>query len=231
MNIILSVPFTLHREEIQSQLAIKPGSRHEAAFAELLNQVEDIARPKALYRVSYIEKFGPNDVTIEDATFHSPAMRANLENIGRVFPYIATCGREVDEALTDSKNITLKYWHSALKLALLRTSVGYLYQTIQDRYRLANLSAMNPGSGEADVWPIEEQGPLFTLFGGLQAIEGAIGVRLLPSYLMVPDMSVSGILFPSETTYYNCQLCQREDCPYRQAPFNAVMWETLNSKD
>jgi hypothetical protein len=231
MNTILAVPFRLPREELQAQLAIKPGSRSEATFVDLINQVEGIARPKALYRIAYVEKLGTQEVTIDNATFHSPALRANLENIGRVFPYIATCGREVDTFLTDTKDFILVYWLNALKLALLRISVAYLHQTIQDRYRLTNLSAMNPGSGEANVWPIEEQGPLFTLFGGLPAVEGAVGVQLLPSYMMIPEMSISGILFPSETTYYNCQLCQREGCPSRRAPFDAHLWEALNSKD
>ncbi len=88
---------------------------------------------------------------------------------------------------------------------------------------------MNPGSAEAGVWPLEEQRPLFDLFGGPQVVDRAIGVRLLPSIFMSPDMSTSGILFPSVTTYVNCQLCQREDCPSRKAPFDAALWETIHS--
>ncbi|MFC1878574.1 hypothetical protein ACFLZW_01550 [Chloroflexota bacterium] len=226
-NMILNVPFTLPRDELQANLAIGPGSKFEAAFEELLQQVDAIARPKALYQVAYIEKRGPAEITIADTTFHSPAMRANLDNIGRVFPYIATCGTEVDEIPIDPDDMIQTYWHSIIKLALLRISVAFLRQTIQERYRLTKLSAMNPGSGEAGVWPIEEQRLLFSLFGGSTAVEQAIGVQLLPSYLMTPDMSASGILFPSEKTFFNCQLCQREDCPSRQAPFDAVLWESV----
>jgi hypothetical protein len=228
MNTILTVPFTLSREEIQNKLAIKPGSRHETALGELLGQVEEIANPKALFRVSYIGARGHDNVTIEDATFYSAAMRANLENIGRVFPYVATCGREVDETPIDHNNIMLAYWLSTVKLDLLQSSVRHLRQTITDRYRLKNLSAMNPGSGEASVWPIEEQQLLFSLFGGPQVVHEAIGVQLTPTYLMIPDMSTSGILFPGETTYYNCQLCQRQDCPNRQVPFDAALWESVH---
>lgn len=227
MNTILSAPFNLPREEIQSQLAIKPGSQLEIAFGEFLNQVEEIAHPKAVYRVSYINDRGTDTVMIEQTTFHSQAMSANLASIGRVFPFIATCGLEVDNFPIDQNDILQQYWLNAIKLALLYASLSHLRQTLQNRYRIDNLSAMNPGSGEASVWPLEEQSLLFSLFGGVHITHQEIGVKLLPSYLMVPDISVSGILFPSETSYYNCQLCQRKDCPGRQAHFEPDLWETV----
>jgi hypothetical protein len=89
---------------------------------------------------------------------------------------------------------------------------------------------MNPGSGEASVWPLEEQRLLFTLLGGTQSVNQEIGVQLTPSYLMVPEMSVSGILFPSETNYTNCQLCQRPDCPGRRAHFDAHLWDSVQKQ-
>jgi hypothetical protein len=231
MNTVLTAPFTLEREEIRSQLAIKPGSNATVVFEELLKQVEEIANPKALFRVSYIEARQKDTVTIEDITFHSQAMSTNLAKIGRVFPFVATCGTEVDEIPIDQEDVLKQYWLNAIKLALLHASLEHLRQTLQNRYRLENLSAMNPGSGAASVWPIEEQSLLFALFGGVQIINQEIGVHLLPSYLMVPDMTVSGILFPSETSYYNCQLCQREDCPGRQAHFDANLWESVQKGD
>ncbi len=227
MNTILSVPFTLPREDIQSQLALKPGSPFETSLDTLFNQVEEIGRPKAIYRVSYIEERETDTVTVDDITLHSTAMRNNFDQIGRVFPFVATCGVEVDEILVEQGDILKQYWLNTIKLALLHASLEHLRQIIQNRYRLENISTMNPGSGEASVWPIKEQSLLFSLFGGTQIIEQEIGVRLLPSYLMVPEMSVSGILFPSETNFFNCQLCQREDCPGRRAHFEPHLWENV----
>jgi hypothetical protein len=36
---------------------------------------------------------------------------------------------------------------------------------------------------------------------------------------------VSGILFPTEETFASCQLCPREDCPNRRAPYDAELFE------
>ncbi|MFN2236880.1 MAG: hypothetical protein ACK2U1_21845, partial [Anaerolineales bacterium] len=85
MNHVLIAPFTLPQEEIQSKLLIKPGSHFEKSFREFLPKVKQVARPKALYRVSYIDEIGHDTVTIEETTFHSQALSKNLASIGRVF--------------------------------------------------------------------------------------------------------------------------------------------------
>jgi hypothetical protein len=86
---------------------------------------------------------------------------------------------------------------------------------------------MNPGSGDANVWPIEQQKELFSLFGD---VENLIGVRLTDSFLMVPNKSVSGICFPTEINFQSCQLCHRMNCNGRKAPFDRKLWESVNHK-
>lgn len=229
MNTILSIPIVLNREEIRTQLAIRAGTKAEATLERILNGVDALARPKAIYRVSYVEDRGTDTVAVEDTIFHSATMRRNLEEVGRIFPFIVTCGTEVENTPIDSDDAVQRTWLSMIELALLRQAMETLRNTIQEEYQLDHLSVMNPGSAEAGVWPIEEQRPLFDLFGGPEVVEQAIGVRLLPSYFMTPGMSASGILFPSETTYINCQLCQRQDCPSRKAPFDAVLWQSIQT--
>ena len=74
---------------------------------------------------------------------------------------------------------------------------------------------MSPGSLED--WPIQEQLPLFALLGEAPA---AIGVRLTESLLMLPGKSVSGIFFPSASTFFSCRLCPRERCEGRKARYD-----------
>jgi hypothetical protein len=75
---------------------------------------------------------------------------------------------------------------------------------------------MNPGSGDADVWPIQQQRELFSLLGDVQ---GELGVSLTESCLMVPNKTVSGLIFPTEIDFESCQVCKRKDCPNRRAPY------------
>jgi hypothetical protein len=79
---------------------------------------------------------------------------------------------------------------------------------------------MAPGSGAADVWPITQQRALFSLFGGREKVAELIGVRLTDTCLMLPIKSVSGIFFQTDTTFETCQLCPRDACIGRRAPYD-----------
>ena len=103
--------------------------------------------------------------------------------------------------------------------------MNFLREHLAKRYRVSNLSSMNPGSGDASVWPFEQQRELFSMCGD---VEELIGVRLTKSLALVPDMSVAGILFPSEADFQNCQLCHRENCRFRRAPFDRELWESIH---
>ena len=83
---------------------------------------------------------------------------------------------------------------------------------------------MRPGSGDATVWPIEQQKMLFDLLGD---VRGCIGVRLTDSFLMMPNKTVSGIRVPTEKDFRSCQVCHRENCPSRSAGFDRELWASI----
>jgi len=89
---------------------------------------------------------------------------------------------------------------------------------------LGKTAIMRPGAADASVWPIEQQKDLFHLLDG---VEEKLGIRLTESSLMIPNKTTSGILFPTETDFRSCEVCHREDCPSRHAPFNRELWETM----
>jgi hypothetical protein len=82
-------------------------------------------------------------------------------------------------------------------------------------FALEQISCMSPGSLED--WPIEEQKKLFSLLPG---VDSMLGVRLTESFLMIPRKSVSGIYFPADVSFFNCQLCSRESCENRKAGYD-----------
>jgi hypothetical protein len=182
------------------------------------------ARPKAFYRMAFIEDKGADTVTLDGITFRSRLLRANLEEVERVFAYVVTCGHEVDIALPAQGDLLKDYWREVIKESLLEGAYTYLFGELQRKYRLTQTATMNPGSGDAVVWPIEQQRELFALLGD---VEARIGVQLTPSCLMVPNKTVSGILFPTEKDFRTCQVCHRDPCPNRRAPFDEAMWAAL----
>jgi hypothetical protein len=224
MEAILDIPFELDVAALCRKVRIEPDSDDAAELEALVNEVREVGRPKALYKESFIEAKGEQTVTIDDVTFTSRALRRNMDGVQRVFPYVATCGSEVDEIPIPQGDFLKGFWLDVMKADLLASSVRRLNELIQRKHRLGKTSVMSPGSGDAAVWPIQQQKDLFSLLNG---VEEFIGVRLTDSFLMLPNKSVSGIRFPTEIDFQSCQLCHRESCPGRRAPFDRKLWESV----
>jgi hypothetical protein len=225
MVALTDIPFDLNTDQLLEQLRIKPGTDRAKAFEDLIDEVRAIGKPKALYKVAFIDEKGEDTITLDGVRFTSLALRKNLDAVERVFPYIATCGTEIDDIAIDQGDLQKKMWISFLKGHLLQASMQYVGEHLAKQYKVSNVSSMNPGSGDAAVWPIEQQRALFSMFGD---VERLIGVRSTKTFVLVPDMSIAGILFPTETDFQSCQLCHREHCRFRRAPFDRELWESIN---
>lgn len=176
-----------------------------------------LARPKAVWRECAINGVDGETVTVEGTRFASPVLAEKLANVYRVFAFVASCGAEVDEWSHAEQDPIVGLWLDILKEMILGDARAQFMGHLKERYALPKVSAMSPGSGNVDVWPIEQQKPLFALIGG---VERDTGVRLTGSCLMLPTKSVSGILFATEEDFVTCSLCSRKNCPNRRAPSN-----------
>lgn len=214
MEVLDQITVDLTVEQVLKLLHMEHGSRYASEVEKLLAQALPILRPKAMYDVKFVEHVDDNKVKIGDVQFKSRILRVNLENVGRVFPYIITAGTEVESIKVPDEDLMGKFILDTIKEVGLRSASNYLYQYIKDKYKIDKMSTMSPGSLED--WPISEQVPLFSIFGD---VEKLIGVKLTKSFLMIPIKSVSGIYFPTEVSFYSCQLCPREKCPNRKAKY------------
>jgi len=213
--IIDQIPFKPDEKALFSELHIRENSLSARQVAAMLGQAQTIARPKAIYHLALVEPIGNDEVLLDGVKFKSRIMRVNLENIHRVFAYVASCGREIYEWALSFDDPLERFWADAIMVAALGNAADALYAHLRERYQPGAMSAMNPGS--LPDWPMTAQIPLFGLLGN---VSEAIGVTLTDSLLMVPTKSVSGVYFPTESGYANCQLCPREKCPNRRAVYD-----------
>jgi hypothetical protein len=218
--VLKDIPFRPDLEDLKKKLRVKDGGGHSDRFARLVQEAETIARPRALYRVAYVEGRTERNVVIDGVRFDSRVLQVNLEKAHRVFPFLATCGTELHEWTGAQEDILQRYYADEISEVAMRQALGVLRDYLVERYRLGRTSTMSPGS--LPDWPIQAQRPLFALLGDT---EGTLGVRLTDSLLMIPSKSVSGIRFPTEQTFASCQLCPREGCPSRQAPYDGELYE------
>jgi len=209
-QITLDLPYG----EIRRQLHMKKDQRWEEVKT-LVQSVRPAIQAKALYRVCYIDEKQGHRVTIQGNCFTSHILAKNLAALERVFPYVVTIGSSFTERIDAADDLVKKYYIDVIGNVALSMTRMYLEKVLKERYGLTGMSFMSPGS-LAD-WPVDEQRPLFALFG---SGETPIGVSLNDSCLMIPAKSVSGIYFPTEVQFSNCQLCDRENCPGRKAAYD-----------
>ena len=226
MEVLDKIPFDLDIPALQKRAHVQPGTDDADAFARLVDCAQHAGKPKAVYRECYLDARSADTVTIEGVAFQSRALRANLDHPERVFAFVATCGREMDSVDMAADDILGQYWLDTIKASLLRVATSHLSAYLMRHYALGKTATMAPGSGDATVWPIEQQKALFSLLGD---VTSHIGVELTDSFLMIPNKTVSGIRFQTEADYRSCQLCHRENCPGRSAPFDQNLWDAVEN--
>jgi hypothetical protein len=218
--VIENIAFEPDWKSLLKTIHMDETSRYAKEFESLFHEALGIVKPKALYRVAYIDSKGEDHVGVEGIRLSSRVLRVNLENAHRVFAYTATCGREIEEWSNQFDNMLDRFWIDAVKECALRRAMEAMIQHIDDRYRPGPTSRMAPGSLED--WPITEQYALFELLGDPKK---AIGVELNDSCLMIPVKSLSGICFPTEERFESCQLCPRKKCPGRRATYDPDLYD------
>ena len=217
MEILDNIRVDLNSEKIGAEFLVqKRGNRDQ--FQRLFEAAKTLITPRAVYGVRYIGEKLEDAVVIDGISLRSRVLRKNLEMAGRVFPYVVTIGAGLEEKADASHVLLEKYYLYTIGNIALIKARKHLEDELRAGFATEGLSFMSPGSLED--WPIEEQRPLFSF---LEGVESAIGVKLNQSLLMIPRKSVSGIYFPTKTTFYNCQLCPRKDCEGRKAAYNEGM--------
>lgn len=206
-------------DDLARRLHVRAETPQLAELAQLVEDAARAARPKAIGGIAYVEEHGDDYVVIDGIRFDSRVLAVNLADTGRVFPYVATSGLELDAWAEGLDDFLHRYWSEAIREAALRLAMGAMFDWVDDSYRPGQTARMNPGS-LAD-WPIQQQLPLFRLLGD---VEGSIGVHLTDGLLMVPSKSVSGILFGTGDTFESCMLCPRVECPNRRAPYDPDLY-------
>jgi hypothetical protein len=216
MEILNNIPVSFDAEQIMKSMRVRSGAeRFRIIIDELIEIAKPIVQPKAIYDVAFIDNRDADTLTMNGIKFHSRVMKINLEEVERVFPFVATCGTELEEVKIPANDAVRDFCWDAIKTYSMRAASCYLQDNLKKRYALKELSHMNPGSLES--WPVTQQEALFSLFGD---VEMFIGVRLTEGFMMYPVKSVSGIYFTTDVKWENCLLCSRENCPGRRAPYD-----------
>lgn len=219
--VLKNIPFRIDFSQMKQNVPYQLSGDAKAELEQLSASALALGQLKGMYRESLIREKGSDFVVIDDLSFQSHILRVNLEPVDRVYPYIITSGKELDEWRQSFVHDELqKYWADIIVEMALHSAIQTLQDRLRTEFNLGFIARMNPGSLED--WPLEEQPKLFALLGNPRE---SIGVRLTESFLMEPVKSVSGIFFENADHFENCRLCPKESCPGRKAPYDPLLYQ------
>ncbi|MHB8074342.1 vitamin B12 dependent-methionine synthase activation domain-containing protein [Desulfosporosinus fructosivorans] len=214
--VLNNFPCVIDFEALLTKLHIKKDSSYFAEIEMMVTEAQLLARPKIVYKETTIEVKGDNFVVIDGIKLTSQVLRVNMEEALKAFPFVVTCGSELELWSKQFEDYFSSFCADTIKEMVLRLAIHTFEAHLDKVVGLGHAVNMNPGS--LNDWPINEQIQIFKLLGD---VEELIGVRLTDSFLMLPIKTVSGIRFPKEGTFESCQLCPREKCPSRKALYGS----------
>ena len=203
-------------EAIGRKMRTRSSARAETLLRDLSREAEPIAKPRAAAKLCAVTVVSDTRLQLDGQAFDSPLLIENMGELGRAFPYLATEGDELAEWGRSFSGME-RLFANAIQNAAMKQTEALLEKKLRDQFGITQLSAMNPGS--LMVWPITQQTPLFEL---LAPLPEKLGITLLPTFMMKPEQTVSGIFFQTDKKFFSCQLCPRDDCPNRKAPRTAA---------
>jgi len=217
--ILDKISFEIDKNFLFESLHIKENSSAAGKLSAIADYAQTITRPKAAYRLSSVEFSEDGCAVVDGVKLNSHIVRVNLKDVKRAFPFLVTCGGEIEQWSNGFDSILESYWIDTIKMMAIGAAFNAFGTHLEETFQAGPTSSMNPGS--LDDWPIEEQGKIFTILGDSCK---TIGVELTETFMMIPLKSVSGLQFSSDEKFVNCQLCPRKDCPMRRAPYDEHLY-------
>ena len=119
MVILNEIPFSLDAASVMKQLHLEPESDDAKDFLRLMDVARKVGKPKAVYTEVFVEGRFDDTVKVGGVSFTSRTLSRNLASSERIFPLIATCGHEMDEAFPARGDMLQEFWWDVIKTHLL----------------------------------------------------------------------------------------------------------------
>ena len=189
INVFANIPITVDLNIVRETIKLRNNSRINRDTEELIRQANGIAKPKALFIESTMQETDGHSVLIDGIAFRNKTLIETLKDQDKVYPYVVTCGIEIDgfsETLNDPMK---KFILDGIMMILVNSAKDFLACHIKEKYKYNDLKIYVPGATEE--WQKDEQEQLFALVGDETEL---IGVSLSDTGFVLPRRSNIGIM-------------------------------------
>ena len=135
MEVLNNIPIKLDLEVVLKKARIRNKREYfEGIIREILDLIRPIAKPKAVFEISRVDNKHGDSLDIGGVRFTSHVLRVNLDNVERVYPYVATCGREIDEIEIPQHESVRYYLMDQIKEIVVHSALSYLQEHIRSNH-------------------------------------------------------------------------------------------------
>lgn len=213
LEVVDPVPVNLDAAELLRNLKADI-PRLSEELVTLLEKFRPLIEPKAVYACIRVIGLENDQVYLENGhTLRSVVLGDMLERAQEIVPYVITIGPKLENRASQESSLLRAWLLEKIADYALEKACAYVRSRTEERLR-NGVSGFSPGSGTGELFGIEQQETLFRILDPATKI----GVRLMPSYLMVPRKSESGVFAVTREEYVACEYCPRQ-CESRRAPF------------
>ena len=214
-------PVTPSREEIHRYLGYAKGAAPALRLASRIEQIIDEVRPcvsgRAAFAIYGVTKHSRNSLAFGRVSITGQVSEF-MKSADRISVFVATIGDEISKRAAEARkqgDSFAEWIIDAYGSCAVEATTDALMGRIQRHARKGEALTLRYSPGYCGM-SIDQQQALFRLVSA-----DAVGVKLLPSMLMYPLKSVSGIvgLGPKDavTAYRSpCDTCDRVGCHMRR---------------
>ena len=215
LEIIDPIPVELKASELAKNL--KPPDKLGEQLVSLFETARPLIEPKAVYTTTRVVGFEDDLVHLENGDALKGIVLVDMLESGQeIIPYVVTIGPKLESEIKQEKNLLNSFLLDKIGNYALHKACAYLKSLAAERFgRGQSVSEFSPGTGTGELFGIEQQKPLFRLLDPATSI----GVQLMPSLMMAPVKSESGILAATLFEYVACAHCSRRECESRSTAF------------
>ncbi|MEE9399624.1 MAG: hypothetical protein V3V23_05080 [Dehalococcoidales bacterium] len=134
MKVLDNIPIELDLEAVFNKLNLK---NKNADVVEIISQLVDmarsVARPKAVFEISGVDNKNGDSLHIHGVKFTSHVLRVNLDKLDTVYPYVVTCGRELDTINFPTDELLKAFFWDQIKEVAMRQALYYTHDYIMER--------------------------------------------------------------------------------------------------
>ena len=207
--------------DILKSIGMSPDHHFREPIRAQLEKTRDIAAPKGFFLECVVGDIAEKAVVIEGRTFISPTLSRLLRGTGTVYPYVATCGRELEEYASGLGDMVSKFALDAI-MNFYQKQAAFAVECAVLKRLPKGLFVSKATPGDVYDWDIRELRKLFELFGAAAA---EAGVTLRENYMMTPLKTSAGLCCGVEDNASECRHCPREGCLDRKEAFDGrVYW-------